>query len=236
MSERARVFLACPRYGPVAFEAVLAATQATQEHDVALWSHEDSRLPYCFNKLWCGALNTRATHHWTHFAMLHSDVIPEHGWLDMLIAEQQRVGVQVLAAVIPIKDERGLTSTGVWDVSRGVIRLTMTEVFELPTTFTRADVLCQDMPLVVNTGCWVCDFTQPWVEQVRFHFSDQIVHVPDGSFEARTLSEDWNFSLQLASLGVSVAATRVVPLTHAGSWSFRNDHAWGNWKHDEGGH
>lgn len=236
MTDQARVFLACPRYGAVVFEAAFAAFQASQDHAVMLWPSEDSRLPYSFNKLWCAALNTRKEHGWTHFAMLHSDVAAERLWLDTLIAEQQWVGVQVLAAVIPIKDERGVTSTGLYHrETEALRRLTLHEVHKLPLTFRAADTACPEDALVVNTGCWVCDFTQPWVEQVRFRFVDEIRRLPDGTFDARTMAEDWDFSLQLDHLGVSVAATRRVSLKHYGSQGYSNAEPWGSWTQDEGG-
>lgn len=233
--EEPKVFLACPYYGQVEFGMAQAAYQATATAEVHLYPSQDSRLPHNFNRLWCAALNTRATEHWTHFAMLHSDVVPPAGWLDVLLAEQQALGVQLVAAVVPIKDDRGLTSTGLFDQHKGVIRLSMQEVFDLPETFEQADICCQtEMPLVVNTGCWVCDFTQSWVEKVAFRFVDEIVQV-DGRFEARTMSEDWHFSLQLAALGVSIAATRKMALAHVGPQEWRNDHAWGSVSHDPGG-
>ncbi len=49
-----------------------------------------------------------------------------------------RVGADVIATVVPIKDNRGLTSTGLQDPDTLQIRrLTMTEVFRLPVTFSR---------------------------------------------------------------------------------------------------
>jgi hypothetical protein len=236
MTDQARVFLACPRYGPVVFEAAQAAFQASQDHAVMLWANEDSRLPYSFNKLWCAALNTRKEHGWTHFAMLHSDVAPERLWLDTLIAEQQWVGVQVLAAVIPIKDERGLTSTGLYNTTTlAMRRLTLREVHKLPFTFRASDIESPDHALLINTGCWVCDFTQPWVEHIRFGFTERIERQEDGTFEATTMSEDWDFSLQLYDQGVSVAATRRIPLSHYGSKAYGTAEVWGTWLHDQGG-
>jgi hypothetical protein len=243
MPER-KVFLAFPCHGTVYFEAVQAAYSACRETPFALYRSEDSRLPHNFNKLWCVALNSRKQHGWTHFAMLHSDVAPERHWLDMLIDEQERLGVDVLAAVIPIKDTRGLTSTGVWNPETGQVRrLTMAEVMQLPETFTASEVadLLQpgldvrvDMPLLMNSGCFVCRFTTQWPERVVWRFVDEIVRHGDQRFEARTMSEDWDMSRQMAQLGVKVAVTRKVLLVHYGSTGWSNAKAWGDYQEDPG--
>jgi hypothetical protein len=231
-----RVFLAYPHYGQVSFESALAVMQGSHTVPVVLSRGQDSRLPHNFNKLWCEALNTRGSHGWTHFAMLHSDVAPEPGWLDVLLHEQQAADVQVLSAVVPLKDTRGLTSTGLWDGPGGTVRrLSMAEVFLLPQTFTAADLAKYGAgPLMVNTGCWICAFTEPWVEQVAFKFIDMIRQVGD-AFEACNMPEDWDFSLQLAGLGVSVAATRAVRLVHYGEHGWGNDTVWGTELTDPGG-
>jgi hypothetical protein len=239
MPER-KVFLAFPCYGLVHFEALEACYRACAQTPVALYRSQDSRLPHSFNKLWCAALNSRKQHGWTHFAMLHSDVAPEAGWLDALIDEQERLGVDVLAAVIPIKDNRGLTSTGVWNQETGQVRrLTMAEVMQLPETFTASEVadLLQsgaDMPLLVNSGCFVCTFTTQWPERVVWRFMDEIVRHADQRFEARTMSEDWDMSRQMAELGVKVAVTRKVLLVHYGSEGWSNAKAWGDYQEDPG--
>jgi hypothetical protein len=239
MPER-KVFLAFPCYGLAHFEAVEACYRACAQTPVALYRSQDSRLPHNFNKLWCAALNSRKQHGWTHFAMLHSDVAPEAGWLDALIDEQERLGVEVMATVIPIKDRRGLTSTGVWNKETGQVRrLTMAEVMQLPETFTASEVadLLQsgvDMPLLVNSGCFVCAFTTRWPERVVWRFMDEIVHHGDQRFEARTMSEDWDMSRQMAQLGVKVAVTRKVLLVHYGSEGWCNQGAWGTVQEDKG--
>jgi hypothetical protein len=221
---RARVFLAYPHYGPVVLASALAAAHASHAHDVMIWPSEDSRLPHSFNKLWCAALNTRQAQGWTHFAMLHSDVAPVGlEWLDTLLAVMQAAAVQVLSCVIPVKDGSGLTSTGLYDwETKGVRCLTLREVATLPPTFTVADTNWPEQVLLVNTGCFVCDFTQPWVEQIVFRFHDEIFKDAQGVFQARTLSEDWGLSIQWARLGVAVAATRCVPLVHYGSQGYPN--------------
>jgi len=243
MPER-KVFLAFPCYGLVHFEAVEACYRACAQTPVAFYRSSDSRLPHNFNKLWCAALNSRQQHRWSHFAMLHSDVAPEAHWLDMLIDEQERLGVDVMAAVIPIKDSRGLTSTGVWNPETGQVRrLTMAEVMQLPETFTADEVadLLQpqqrvrvDMPLLVNSGCWVCRWNTFWPEKVVWRFVDEIWQSEDGRFQARTMSEDWDMSRQMAELDLKVAATRKVLVVHYGSEGWSNAKVWGDYQEDPG--
>lgn len=234
--EQARVFLAYPHYGAVVAESLMAAWQASQRHVVHLVPHSMSLLTFNFNRLWAEALNKRQELGLTHFAMLHSDVVPCHGWLDLLIAEQQRVGVDVLSVVIPIKDERGLTSTGLFfPETKQVERLTMTEVHALPPTFGHKGVIKHGGLLLVNTGCWVCDFTQPWVEDVHFWVTDTIVRAPDGTFQAQNMPEDWNFSLWCHGHQVSLAATRAVAVEHHGLAEYSNQTVWGTWQTDQEG-
>ena len=201
-----------------------------------------SLLAFGFNKLWCMALNLRSVYRITHFAMLHADVQPEPGWLDKLIAEQKRVGADVLSCVIPFKTRIGLTSTGLGipDAPReqaGITgdsrRLTMNEVHQLPSTFGAADTDEPGKVLLINTGCWVADFTKPWADKVCFRIHDDIVRDTEGRFHAETKGEDWNLSYQLHDLGCRVFATRAIQCIHHGDWGYSNWPAWGDWQTDE---
>jgi hypothetical protein len=189
--------------------------------------NEDIALAHGFNLLWCEALNGRKRGEYTHFAMQHSDVEPEAGWLDVLLAELDRTGLDVLGVPVPLKDTRGLTSTAVgrddgfdWMPKR---RLTLTEVHALPETFTSADL---DGPLLLNTGLWVCRLGD-WSERVCFTINDRIATDPDGVFTALVEPEDWHFSRQLHRLGVTVGCTRMVRLAHVGMHPWPNTHGWG---------
>jgi hypothetical protein len=235
MTREPAVFLACPGPAPSTWETCQALVEPLTAGRVYMQPHVSSLLPLAFNTLWVDALNKRQELGLTHFAMLHTDVAPQRDWLEVLLAEQRRCGVDVLSCVVPIKDERGLTSTAI--LNNGVVmRLTMAEVMPLPHTFTREHVSRDGRAvLLINTGCWVCDFTKPWVEEMVFHFADTIVQLPDGTFQAQTMPEDWNFSIECAQRKVRVAATRVVSLGHMdGQTAYRNDHAWGTWQTDQG--
>jgi hypothetical protein len=184
-------------------------------------------LAHNHNLLWCEALNGRRGGV-THFAMQHSDVEPEAGWLDTLLAELDRTGLDVVGVPVPLKDERGLTSTAVdrtdGDTWRPQRRLTMAEVYDLPETFTSDDV---GGPLLLNTGLWVCRLNE-WAEDVCFTIRDAIGEDPDGKFTPLVEPEDWHLSRQFHALGLKVGCTRKVRLAHRGPVPFPNTHAWGS--------
>ena len=222
-----RVFLACPTYGQIERETAISIFSGSQTAQILIRANGASLLALNCNLLWCEALNGRETEKWTHFAMHHSDIAAENFWLDKLVVEQKRVGADVLSVVVPIKDEKGLSSTGLLDAQGCVTRFSMSEIHKLPETFS-AESLGEKRTLVVNTGLFICDFTNPWVEKVFFEIRDNIVKNENGKFEARNLSEDWGFSNQCAKLGVKVFATRCVKLRHFGRAEYRNDEVWGN--------
>jgi hypothetical protein len=233
MSETS-ILLAVPHYGELAPEALRSLVLPTARHRLKIQTNGASLLAHNFNRLWCAALNQRRQLGLTHFAMHHADVAGGPGWLDVLVEEMDRVGADVLSVIIPIKDGRGLTSTGLQDPhSDRIRRLTMKEVWELPPTFSARD-LEPGKRLMVNTGLWICDYTRPWVEEVCFEVRDRIDRGEDGLFRANVLSEDWNFSGWCADRGLKVFATRAVAVAHLGRAAFRNDSAWGDWRTDLG--
>jgi len=106
----------------------------------------------------------------THFIMLHNDVVPESGWIDILMEEILACGADLLSVAMPIKDLKGLTSTAIdslddpYEVER---RITMTELYRLPPTFGIKDIPGYgDRRLLANTGCFVMDVTKPWFSAV----------------------------------------------------------------------
>ncbi len=197
-----------------------------------------SVLTQCFNTLWCDAMNEQqAGAGYTHVGMLHDDVAPEHYWGDLMVDEMDRLDLDFISAVVPIKNETGTTSTGVSDVEfpGAVRRLTMHEVMELPTTFGIGNIpnLVEGQELRLNTGCWFMRFDRPWWQGLKFRQQDDILrHDVTGEYMVSSLSEDWDWTMQLLSRGCRIAATRVVPLYHERHW-FHNKSAWGTWKTDE---
>ena len=226
------IFLGIPHYENVCHGLVTSTMLASNRRHFGVVMQGTSLLANGFNKLWADALNRREEKSITDFAMNHADIEAENGWLDKLLDEKDRVGADILSVVIPIKDRRGLTSTGyVSPESQQIKRLSLTEVHALPKTFSSGDLPGK---IVVNTGLWVCSFSDSWVEQIHFEIRDAIVKNEDGKFEARVLPEDWNFSLQAQSMGLKVFATTSVKAIHVGKYNYGNDSAWGEWPSDMG--
>lgn len=215
-----------------------AVAQCTRRHYVSPKEHAFGDISHNFNVLWASALNERAEAGYTHFAMVHADINPQDGWLDALLDEMDRVDADILSVVIAIKDNRGLTSTGIRRPgSWGCRRLCMTEIMALPPTFCAADLaeLEPDVAtghafLAINTGLWVCrlpgagwpDAFPGFSSRHRLAWRD---HVCYADFD----SEDWRFSEWAANQGLRVFATRAVYATHHGDMGFPNDSAWGSW-------
>ena len=191
------------------------------------------------NTVWVDALNMAHRGEITHFAMLHSDVQPSVGWLDVLASEMARTGADLISTVIAMKDFRGLTSTGVgshedpWNAFR---RFTVREILnDLPETFDIYNTPHPDKYLLHNTGCWLADLRNPaWrtvdengmlVATLSFPIAAQLM--PDGTIEHRRESEDWYFSRMLAKLHLKTFATRKVTASHYGLTPYVNNRPWG---------
>jgi predicted O-methyltransferase YrrM len=234
------VFLAVPTRGSVIDEAIPGLFKASLDQGtrINLRILKTGMVALNFNSLWAEALNGRTAWGTSHWAMHHADIQSRPGWLDELIAEMERVGADVLSVVVPIKDERGLTTTAVGDDGQVLRRLTMHEVYGLHETFEAADLgLPEGQYLMVNTGLWVCRFDVPWVAPPvfpGFYFTDGIFQLPDGSIGAGEISEDWNFSSFCARQRLRVFATRKVPVIHHGGKGYPNTEPWGTWARDLG--
>lgn len=232
------LYLACPYYAgqrPAAPVILGAYAKHRPVDNVYFKEGSMSLLAHNFNKLWCDALNLRKKLDITHFLMLHSDIVPhELTWAEDMLMEMMRVKAPILSAFVPIKDERGLTSTA-WDTEDRFSpkRMTMQEAEEYlgNGSYTHPDLL-------INTGLMLVDFTQEWVNKVGFTINDEIrlAKTQDGEdfYFAAVEPEDWNFSRQLKALGVQRYVTKAVKLTHIGSFPYPNYGAWGTQKHDEG--
>lgn len=240
-----RIMLAIPsHYGMVHGGALRAGLiWASEHHELQICMPSSSLLPKTFNLAWCAALHQARLGNIDLFAMLHDDIQPEKGWLDKLVAELLRTGCDVLSAVSPIKDERGITSTAipvadpddVWHVEK---RLTMHEVHQLPETFTAADCGFPDRALLINTGCWVCRITDPRFHQVRpdgeldfcFQLHCRVLAKPEDEgcgYEIQMRSEDWEFGRWLWRNGLDARATSCVELQHFAHMGYPNNRVWG---------
>ena len=199
-----------------------------------------SLLGPSFDWHWATALNMqRRGVNVTRFAMLHADVVPGEWWLDTLLEDLDRTGADVMAALIPIKDERGLTSTAIdypggwgWGAMK---RISLAEAAALPDVFSAADCGHPDRLLLANTGCWVCDFTKPWrlaetgkgTLRVNFQIRNAIYRCADGRYQPVHDPEDWGFSRAVGQLGGKVLVTKRVKVEHVGEHHYSNVSVWG---------
>lgn len=243
------VFLACPTYDNTIVAGASQAVWAgcTKLHQVYVSMQGQSLLAKNFNEMWCDALNQRESRDLKYFAMLHADIQPEAYWLDKLIAELDANDADVMSAIVPIKDNRGVTSTAIaypGDPYRVFTRLTVRQMRHpsFPATFDIAGAveglaalppeLRVEAPrtnLLINTGCWVARFDRPWNEKIHFEIRDKIAK-ENGKFFAKNLPEDWNFSSQLVMQNAKVMATRNIKLIHYGIAAYGNTADWGDEK------
>ena len=224
-------FLGMPGYGKQTADAGRALWRASRDMGrVCVSYRQGSLLAANFNGLWVTALNMQHQgERVDYFAMLHDDFGPQDWWLDTLIDELESRELDVLGVVAPIKDGRGLTSIALdepGETWKPHCRLTMSEVYRLPETFTSEDV---GRPLLLNTGCWVCRFDPFWVKKVHFTVKDRIAfNRATNSYVAQVEPEDWYFSRLLHELKLKVGCTRKITATHRGEHDFTNARPWGD--------
>ena len=108
MSEKYKVMLVMP--GPnLSSGTCKSLVEASEKAEVG--------LDFCsngfndMNILFTNALNRAKDKEIDLFAMLHSDVVPETGWLDLLIDEMEKHDASLISAVVPLKDKRGISWT-----------------------------------------------------------------------------------------------------------------------------
>jgi len=234
MDER-RIVLGMPGYGRQSAGAGRSFWHACRDMS-RVWNYYQcgSLLASNFNQLWCLALNlSHAGERVDYFAMLHDDVSADDYWLDTMIAELEDNHLDILGAVVPIKDTRGMTSLALDGDDNWLpfARLSMHDIYELPETFTSADLA--NKPLLINTGCFVVKWNQDWCRQVRFEINDRIVfNRACNRYQAQTEPEDWYFSRLCHEIGLRIGATRKVAIRHQGDMEFSNTMPWGSQKFD----
>lgn len=207
---------------------------------------QSSLLALAHNELLCIALNNRPEI--THLLIVHADILPDPGYLAQMHRDMIESKADILGAIVPIKDAKGLTSTALLPRIGGEDaqgrrefrrrRLSIKEAARLPDIFDAGDLnhlfgdAAEEPVLLVNTGMMLIDVTQPFAEKIHFEINDAIFRGDDGAFYADVEPEDWYFSRQAARSGARVCVTRRVHLRHVGRANFPNTGEWGEWEND----
>src|SRR5262245_59259900 len=111
------VYLFTPLYdGRLRFSAANSMLLAgSRRHTVKAFHVEGSLLSRQCTMGWADALNLRDREpscEW--FAQLHDDITPPDWWIDTLIDLAELHQADFMSAVVPLKNESGLTSTALW--------------------------------------------------------------------------------------------------------------------------
>ncbi len=229
MIERPRVVLGLPHYGDVSAGAMARFIQH-ETHSIESVTgvrSQTSCTPRAFNECLIHGLNLRDEGKATHFAMIHSDVEPLYpNWLDVLYDRMRAFRLDLIAAVIPIKDPQPWrTSTAIgkidqpWHPDR-FIRID--DRAKYPETIFPDDVCSEGEELLVNTGLWLADLRAKfWDTFPGFEFKNRITRDSDGTRIEQFRPEDWELSRHLRRCGARYAATWAVPVKHYGhgEWS-----------------
>lgn len=190
-----------------------------------------SALTANFNSLLVSALNMRQDGvALDYFVMLHSDICPEKGWLDKLVTIAEGTQADVLSVVSPIKNELGLTSSGV-DTSKWTPRrFTMAELQQMPATFDSTYTLEHfRAPLLINTGLMLIRLADTWITEFPgFNIDNTIYRDANGVFHSFFEPEDWKFSRWAFTNHLRVFNTREIALQHMGQAGYPNQGSWGS--------
>ncbi len=245
--EQHKVYLAVPG-NQICWGTVTGVVNSTIDHTVTpcnggmgFSGQED------FNILWADAHNLFNEGKITHFAMMHGDITPDptQRWVDILLEEMDKYGASLVSSVSPIKDGRGLTSSGIADLDDQWLpwkRFTMKEIHALPETFNHIDAGYPDRPLLHNTALWLCDLRKPCFQKLTerneldlyFDFPTRAVRGTSGKLEHQRESEDWRFSADLWRRGIKdTYITRKTRLTHHGKMDFPNHKVWGTYENGD---
>lgn len=246
VANRHRIYLAVPGVN-FCWGTVTGVINSTRKHEAAPFNHGLGFSGVVdFNKCWVDALNMYEAGEVTHFAMLHGDLEPdpEQYWLDELLDIMDEKDAHLVSAHAPIKDERGVTSSGICDPTNpwgAFRRFTQRELLlEMPRVFDHQAAGYPDKPLLHNTGCWVCDLRKPiWHEtnpdgtlRFLFEFPQRAIRGEDGRWMPEQESEDWLLSRYLWENGIrNTWITSQIRLTHIGQLKWRNwTTDWGTFK------
>lgn len=233
-----RVFLSLPSYdqrywgntlmsvlhcGPPRTRAsVVLPNGSAPQDELVVDPISGSLLPRVFNE----AFGRAVCRGFQRFVMLHSDIAAEPGWLTKLVTLQERADADVLSVVMPLKDDRQLSSTAVHVPGEQYRKLSVSEcqhkcasVFDVHDPYLRQ---MQAQELLVNTGLMIMRLDRPWIKKWHgFQIRSRIVW-QESACTVDTTGEDWDMSEQLNALGCSVKATTAIEAHHWGGRVWTN--------------
>jgi hypothetical protein len=222
------LFVIAPCYGEMDYsvsEAIRYGT-AGRFRDYSYTVASFSLTQHAFNIGLATALDARDAMGVTHIGMIHSDILPEGPWADILLGQMEAAELDVLSAVVPIKNDEGKTSTAIgdrldpWAVKRYV---TLADEKRTCATFTTVDVAWdEDEFLLVNTGLWLARADLPFWDGFAFEVKSRVIHDEHGKRAAQCRPEDWEWSRAMDEAGVKYGATWAVRLGHKGTKVYRN--------------
>lgn len=168
-----RVLLAYPHHGqvhPWSARGFYRERLCSETCQIIEMESDTSFVPQGYNILLHSALKIRdryGDNGPTHFAMIHADIAPQPGWVDILWHEMEEHGADAIAAVSPIKEtEYSRTSTVIGnpnDPWKPIRSIQMTQRGQMPETFGIEHVGNPDTEfLQINTGCMLVDLRRPW--------------------------------------------------------------------------
>lgn len=226
-----KIFLGLPFYNNFSSHTLIsvlhACTNGAGKYEIHVELSSTSATPFCFNQLVAKALNSDCD----YFVMLHSDLgAKDPNWIETLYTTLERCKLDVLSAVACIKNDHGLTSTGVNNREDFPRRLTLAEINSGPDVLTNE--ACKSMygsSLLINTGMmiWKIETLRRCVPEFAFEFRDGWLAMPNDA-GGRALHpwfqpEDWLMSKFLDRKGIPFAATRTIATLHEGSWVWASD-------------
>lgn len=157
------VYIACPTYnGEIRQEtATRIFLQGTVLPNVKK-IHASSALTMNMNQMYAEALDMRdkfakdarertdlpddKKHNLKWFAMCHADIVPEEFWIDKLIKIAEAGDIDFLSCVVPIKDDKGISSTAI--EVEGIdhfpfMRISQAQIWDknFPVTFTKEELI-----------------------------------------------------------------------------------------------
>lgn len=194
-----------------------------------------SLLNHSFNQCLAWAVNQyEAGISLTHLAIVHDDIQSDPAWIDTHVATMDERDADFVSSAVPIKDDRGCSSTAVyendiWDYRR----FTMRELGMMPEVFSHDEYAGN---LILNTGCCVLKLRDPWLSHPdQFVFQDQqrLERNEKGQWQAKVVSEDWLFTDAIRQAGGRLVLSRKVGILHEGTRTFPSSTNWGLWQTDE---